>query len=369
MHVIDSLALGGAERVLLEIANRTVVDGHEVSVCVTRNGCALANELRPEIRLWVLDRRSRFDRKGLQSLAAILKKEGVDLLQAHGRSTFAFLAFAKMVGLVRCPIILHDHFGMIELDESVPLWFRVWAKRFTMNYVGVCNRLGHWGEAAGIAPKKISVIENALNLTRIQNATPVDLRHEFGIQADVPIGLVVGGLRHEKGIDILLQALAISKYGRSAKILVVGGERSKEYADKCRLLSSRLNLTDTVLFVGERGDVPNLIRSVDFGLLPSRSESGPLVLIEYLAGALPVVFSTVGGIARRAVNFGVEGSIQPQDPEACAEAIDELLSLRTSDRVMRGKAGQDIASIHFDINTTIPQWYQVYRGALASAAQ
>lgn len=36
LHVIDSLALGGAERMLVDIANASVSDGHTVSVCVTR---------------------------------------------------------------------------------------------------------------------------------------------------------------------------------------------------------------------------------------------------------------------------------------------------------------------------------------------
>jgi hypothetical protein len=46
MHVIDSLAVGGAERMLVEIANASATHGHCVSVCVTRDGRDLAPELR-----------------------------------------------------------------------------------------------------------------------------------------------------------------------------------------------------------------------------------------------------------------------------------------------------------------------------------
>lgn len=61
LHVIDSLAVGGAERVLVELSNQAEQDGHRVAVCVTRSETTLAAGLRPEIDLWVLGRRRRFD--------------------------------------------------------------------------------------------------------------------------------------------------------------------------------------------------------------------------------------------------------------------------------------------------------------------
>src|SRR5262249_9007541 len=120
MHVIDSLCLGGAERMLVDIANATVADGHRVSACITRDGRDLANELRPEVHLWVLARQKRLEWAALKQFAAIIKEHKVDLLHVHGRSTFSFAATVKTLGLIRIPILLHDHYGQIEIDTSVP---------------------------------------------------------------------------------------------------------------------------------------------------------------------------------------------------------------------------------------------------------
>lgn len=367
MHVIDSLALGGAERMLVEIANRAAADGYRVSVCVTRSGCALANTLRPEIGLTVLDRRWRFDWMAIRRFAALVQDQRVDVLHAHGRSTFSLLALTKSVGLIKAPIVLHDHFGGIELDTAVPLWFCLWAKRWASHYVGVDSKLAAWAEVAGISREKTSVIDNALDFNRIQRASPLDLRKEFGIEEDVPIGIVVAGLRRDKGIDLLLEAVAQSSCGRTAKILVVGGARDETYARACRAQSASLGLGNNVIFAGERSDVLKLLRGADFALLPSRSESGPLVLIEYLASGLPVVSSRVGSIARQVADWGVPEFVAPNDVTAFAEALDRLLSLSPGQWRERGKVGQEIALRNFDIHQTMPQWYTVYAAALEAA--
>src|SRR5262245_34387667 len=115
MHVIDSLCLGGAERMLVDIANATAADGHRVSACITRDGRDLANELRPDVPLWVLARQKRFDWTALKQFASIIQEQKVDLLHAHGRSTFSFAATVRTFGLIRTPILLHDHYGQIEI--------------------------------------------------------------------------------------------------------------------------------------------------------------------------------------------------------------------------------------------------------------
>ena len=371
MHVIDSLARGGAERMLVDIANGTVNHGHAVSVCLTRSGSgassALAEELRPEIDLWTLGRYRRFDWAAMMEFAALVKNRRVDILHSHGRSTFSFLALAKTIGLIRTPIVLHDHFGMIELDTSTPPWFRLWANRWVTHYVGVCSKLGQWGETAGIPRDRISVMNNALEFGRIQRAIPFNIRESLGIPEEIPIGIMVGGQRPEKGLDVLLESVALSEYRDSVKILVVGGARDEEYMQRCRAQSTTLGLDDTMIFLGERPDVPSLIKAVDFALLPSRSESGPLVLIEYMAGGLPFVASRVGGIGQQTADLGIPEFVPPGDPSAFARALDRMLSLSPEEMWKRGRAGQDVALDSFDIREIMPDWARVYDLAMETA--
>jgi hypothetical protein len=207
MHVIDSLAVGGAERMLVEIANASAADGHYVAACITRDRQDLAPELRRDITLSVLGRQRRFDLSAMRRFADLVREQNIQLLHAHSRSTFSFLAFCRALGLIRTPILLHDHFGKADLDSSVPCWFRIAAPRYLSGYVGVSQKLQEWAKEAGVPKDRIGFIHNALNLTRITAAKPLDLRAECGILASNRVGIVLGGIRRVKGHLDLLQAL------------------------------------------------------------------------------------------------------------------------------------------------------------------
>lgn len=365
MHVIDSLARGGAERALVEIANQSARDGHSVSICITRFNSDLKVDLRDDIRLTVLDRRSRLDWSGIRRFSSLITSNPVDVLHVYGRSTLAFVAFAKTLRLVspQIPVVFSDQYG-IHLDPSIPFWFRIWAKNYIDFYVGVYDKLAKWAADAGVPQTRIGVIDNALDISRIREADKIDVRKAFDIPEDVPVGIIVGGIRKEKAIDVLLNAIHLSSTGRMAKFLVVGGDRDPIFAETCRRESERLGLNDTVIFAGERADVPNLLKGCDFAVLPSRSEGSPNALIEYMFAGLPFVATAVGGIAPRLTSFGIPEFVPPDDVHALAQAIDRLLSLSPESRRERGKMGMAVAVQHFEIGRVISQWYTVYRSVL-----
>lgn len=366
MHVIDGLPLGGAERMLVDIANAYVGRGYRASACVTRTCLDLATSLDPRVDIHVLGRRRRFDLRPLRRFARIVRDQGVDLLQAHSRSTFSMLAMVKAMGALRVPVILQDHYGSIEKDRSVPGWFRV-AKRFCLShYVGVCPKLGTWAADAGVARDRIQVIGNALDLSRLENSRALDLREAFGLGERDRIGVVVSGIRHDKGIDVLLHALALRTLPASVKVLVVGGANDPEYFTHCRDLCRQLGLDGNVLFVGRRSDVPAIVKGADFALVPSRSESGPLVLIEYLANGLPFVSTSVGDVARQAAEAGLAGFVPPNDAAAFRDAMDALLGCPPSEWRERGAAGRLVAQDCFNIQKVLPRWLEVYKRVLSA---
>jgi glycosyltransferase involved in cell wall biosynthesis len=364
LHVIDSLALGGAERMLVDIANATVADGHRVSVCITRSENHLGVELNSQIQVLVLNRQKRFDWGAIQRFKAFVQHENVDVLHTHSRTTFSFVALMKSLRQIRLPIVMHDHYGGIEIDFSVPRWFQRWGKYLVSHYVGVYERLGEWGSAAGIPADKISVIGNALNLERLRCERGVNLHERFSIAQDIKIGVVVAGIRPEKGIDLLIESVAKSKQRDRFKILIIGGANHLVYAEQCSQNIKRLGLEDIVVFIGKHHQVPELIKHADFALLPSRSESGPLVIIEYLAAGLPIVAFQVGNISKRAVEQGVEGFVPPQDTDAFAHMLDQLLMLSEDQMQKRSLQGLSVAENQFDIRTKMKAWYRVYNKVL-----
>jgi glycosyltransferase involved in cell wall biosynthesis len=368
MHVIDSLTVGGAERMLVDIANSTSTEGHQVSVCATRHRGDLAAGLQPEIKFWELKRKRRFDWRALRLFAALAHDSETDVFHAHGRSTFAFLAFSKALGLIDCPIVVHDH-EYVDSDSTVPYWFRWASARWASHYVGVYSKLESWANDAGIPRDKVTIIQNALDLDRIRAAAVGGIREEFDIPDDIAIGIVVGGQLYVKGTDLLINAFAQSSHRDRARLFIVGDTNDSAYLRDCCALRDSLGLTESITFLGKRLDVASLLKSVDFAVLSSRSESGPLVLIEYMACGLPFVSTNVGGVANLVADLGVPGFVPPNDSLALASALDELLELSPLERSQRGKIGEDIAEQYFNICGRLPEWFRVYASAMGGRKQ
>lgn len=367
MHVIDSLAVGGAERILIEIANRTLEYGHRVSVCITRSDRQLAKSLAREIPIYVLNRRYRWDMVGMLKFLHLLKNDRPEILHIHGRSSLSFLAFLKLFNFIDIPIVFTDQYGAIEIDKAIPHWFKWLGRNCCHIYVGVCDQHRSWAQNAGLPPDKIEIIENALDTRRILRHPPVDLRREVAISEDALLGITVAGWRMEKGLDILIEAVRCTSSKKQFKIVVVGGVRDETYFQSCQKLIIEYGLQDRFIFLGERSDVPGLLQGADFAIMTSRSESGPLTLIEYMAVGLPFVSTRVGAIAQQAEAYGARDFIPPDNPEAMAEVLTLLLSLSPADLLERGKRSREICLQYFDIQQKMPAWFRVYRKALNEA--
>jgi glycosyltransferase involved in cell wall biosynthesis len=364
LHVIDGLGLGGAERMLVDIANRTVADGHRVSVCVTRDNVTLARELDSRVHVLVLARRARISPVGLAWLARFIRTDRVDVIHVHLRSNLAFVLQLRALRAIATPIVFHDHYGTIEVDTAVPVWFRI-GHRFVDRYVGVYDKLTAWARGAGMPAARTTTIPNALDLSRF-GAPASPIRGELGI-GSATLAVMVATLRRDKGIEVLLDALARTAAREQLRVLVAGTDGEPAYAAQCKARCSELGLDRVVTFLGGRTDVPGLLAAADLALLSSHTESGPLVLIEYLAAGLPIVSTRVGDIGRRLAGAGVPGFVAAGDAAAFARELDALLALTPAERRARGELGKQILVEGWDIRSAMPRWYSVYRDAIGGA--
>lgn len=341
----------------VDIANASVADGHQVTMCVTRDTTTLASELDSRIELLVLARRSRLAVRESLRFARWVRRNRVDVMHVHMRHVLAYVLAVHVAFGLRTPIVFHDHYGTIEIDSSVPAWFRV-ASRLLGHYVGVYERLTEWAITAGVPRRRATTIENAIELQRITTAHPHNLRRELNL-SDVPLGVLVATLRRDKGVEVLIEAIAHVRH--PVHIAIAGAEIDAPYAAECRRLIRERGVGDRISLLGGRTDVPRLLQGADFAVLSSHTESGPLVLIEYLAAGLPVVATRVGDIGRRLDALGVPGFVPPSQPVALATAIDELLSAPSARLEQRISVGQRALDAGWTIKAVMPRWYAVYQ--------
>lgn len=365
LHLIDGLGLGGAERMLVDIANQTAADGHRVSVCVTRTDLTLRHELSPAIEVLVLGRTNRISPVALARLAGYIRARRVDVVHVHLRSNLAFLAPLRAAHLVRAPIVFHDHYGTIEVDTEIPAWFRI-ARRYIEVYVGVYQRLVEWAVAAGVPPARAVTIPNALDLARLESSPSATFIADLKLERPKLVIIAVATLRPDKALEVLLDAVARSRHRDEFVVLSIGTEPNADYAEALRVRARTLGLDETMRFVGGRTDVPQVLRTADAAILTSKTESGPLVLIEYLAAKLPIVSTRVGDIGRRLASAGVPGFVEAGDVDAIVRELDALVELTPDERRARGELGRQKLAESFDLRVVMPRWYDAYRAAIAS---
>jgi glycosyltransferase involved in cell wall biosynthesis len=153
-----------------------------------------------------------------------------------------------------------------------------------------------------------------------------------------------------KAIDVFIRAAAKVRLShRDAHFIVVG----KDHGEGLMLgdLARSEGITDSLHFLGERSDVPRLLRALDVGVISSRSESFSNSLMEYLAAGLPAVCTDVGG-AREAIQEGGNGYVVPVgDPGCLAAGICRIL--RSGRRAEMGMASLEHARRHFSVEKTV----------------
>lgn len=191
-----------------------------------------------------------------------------------------------------------------------------------------------------------------------------DVRAELGIRPDQPVVGVVAVLRPQKSLDVLLRASRrLRDEFSELRVLIVGGDGEEE--QRLRGIADALGLGDTVSFLGARADVPDLVGIFDVAALSSDFEGTPLSVMEYMSAAKPVVATRVGGVPDIVVDGETGLLVEPQDPEALAAAITELLRDPVRAAHM-GVAGRERRDREFSIEATARKVEALYEELYAA---
>ncbi len=160
--------------------------------------------------------------------------------------------------------------------------------------------------------------------------------------------LFVGRLAAVKGLPVLLDAMrSLSDTGVTLQVIGDGPDRKALEA-----LSQEYDLTDRVTFLGYRSqsEVSELLANADALVLPSFAEGVPVVLMEAMAAARPVIATQVAGVSEL-VETGISGLLcPPGDAQAMASAIRHVVEdTKAAERM--GEAGR--AAVISEFNADI----------------
>lgn len=339
--------LGGQEAVVDSLARQFVSKGHAVTVLAPypRQNLRLEDGQYPyEMRRHPRFRSTRFGVSWYQFfLRRALRERPFDILHCHGVYPSGYVS-ALVRKRVPIPFVLTAHGGDVY-ENNLRLNKPGLRDRF-VSAVRTADRLiaiSQFTEKAltdlGADTHKIVRINNGVDTETIERtaARPLDL--DPSIQPDNYF-LFIGRLKHQKGVDILLRAMALLS---DAKLVIAGDGAERAGLE---LLTGQLNLNSRVKFVGPvHGETKNyLFQNCICTIVPSRMfEAFGLVVIESYAVGRPVIVTDHPGLADL-VQESVTGFIvDPENPEQLASAMSKMINQSAAMRPAATKAAQQYA--------------------------
>ena len=292
----------------------------------------------------------------IQSIRAkrlLLKQFAVDLVHMNEPGWNSDIVLAAR--LMRIPVVLHLHNPGIVSSRN-------------LNYVAASRVLlcsaAQGNEIVGFEKikEKCVVLHNAVDVGLF--ASGHSIRATIGLaRNDIVIG-TVAQISYRKGIDLFLDtAERLLDGGKKFKFVIVGPKavREEPYFQAIMERTRKGQLKESVVYLGSRDDIPNILATFDVFFLPTRAEPFGMVVIEAMASGIPVVASHVGGIPEIITSHDIGRTVSPLTPEAFSGAIVELLRMEDQVRAL-GERGRQSLVGRFDLAKMGATLGTVYRG-------
>lgn len=327
---VPSLAAGGAERVMVRLANMATQLGIAVDLLVCRAEGVLLPQLSPNVNL--IDLRSPGVIASLPALVRYLRAEkphGILSAMAHAN---VVAVWSRYLAREPCRVIVREAntLGAVyrvtrNTKEKATIWlaraFYGWANSIVAPSQGVAEDLVRLRVAP---PQKVQVIYNPVVTEELFQKAREEPEHEWLQDKKEPVILAVGRLTPQKDFGTLIRAFAAVRRCLPAKLVILG--EGEERAHLQHLLG-QLGLEEDVSLPGVLPNPAAFMSRADLFVLSSRWEGMPNALVEAVALGVPAVSTDCPSGPREVLDGGRLGKLVPVgDVQKMAEAILETLS-------------------------------------------
>jgi glycosyltransferase involved in cell wall biosynthesis len=359
LFTITSLGVGGAERLLVSLADCYVALGHEVTL-VYFHGEAELRPSDPKVKICNLEmHRSPLSViKAMWRLRQLIREHKPDVVNSHLVHANILTRLLRVVNPM--PRLVSSAHNTNEEGRMRFLAYRLTDRLADMSTNVSDEAVKAFEQQGALRPGRMVTIQNGIDtaaLTFVSDARARVLT-ELSLNEATPLLLAVGRLWEQKDYPNLLRAfshLAISP--ELPHLVIVGdGPLRGELVE----MAESLGISDRLHFLGLRHDVADLLSACDFYVMSSAWEGLPMVILEAMACQCFVVATDCGGI--RSV-LGETGFVVPtQNSEALASALERSLQLPNDERKNMGRAARERVVKHFSLKTTAERYLSVYRG-------
>lgn len=291
LHITFSMDEGGVDTLLLELLPLIHSQGIHIDVLALCKGRNRLKNILEKSGIQVIDGKYKniYNPLNILFIRSLLRR--YDIIHSHLFPAQYFLIFASMFLKKRPKLVTTEHCttnGRRKIAYFKPLEKFIY-KRYD-KIVGVSEQaainLSKWIGAR----ENIVAIPNGIHLSRIYNAKTYS-KQDFGMKDSDIVLMMVARFFSQKDHATVIRAM--KELDDRCKLIFVG---SGELMEQCKTLSIELGLSNRILFLGNRNDVPSLIKMADIGILSTYFEGLPISVLEFMAAGKPVIGSDVDGL-------------------------------------------------------------------------
>jgi teichuronic acid biosynthesis glycosyltransferase TuaC len=288
------------------------------------------------------------------------------IIHAHGHPYLTSLAAGKLAKMYAKPFVLTQHNTFIEYNNLFDEFERLNDLTVGKQNLRDADRIIAVSEATkdyvlrlGAKPKKVKVLHNGVDMVKFRPLTGkrLEMRRKLCIPESAIVVLTVRRLVYKNGVDTLIECANIAVKKNSHIVFLAVGKGPD--SDSVKLRIAQLGIEDNFKLAGfvSDADLPSYYNAADMFVLPSKSGEGlPLVALEAMACALPVIATDVGGI-REVLKEDYGKLVPPNQPELLAEAVLDFAAQDFSKRKLELRA---MMEEKFSWDTNVERLIEIY---------
>ena len=346
LHVITSLLTGGAEKLIIDIVPRLRDKGHVVDVVVF-NGAEtpFLQELRKnkDVKVYLLGN-SFYDVRYIFKLRKIIKN--YDIIHTHNSSPQLYTVLAN-VGFHKKLVTTEHNTTNRKRTNCLLRMVDKWMYKHYNQIICISDKAAENLKEYLGCTDKICVIYNGVDVEQFHQAQPI-----VGMKSSRFVALMVAAFRPQKDQDTLVRAIKRLPKDKYEVWFAGDGARMGEVQS----LVKKLGVEDQVKFLGNRTDIPQLLKTADAIVMSTHYEGLSLSNIEGMSASKPFVASDVDGVHEITNGYGVLFS--HEDDQSLSEilqrlAIDDAYYIEVAEKCYYRAKNYDLAKM-------VDRYFEVY---------
>lgn len=362
--VVTGLSMGGAERLVVDLADALVKSGCEVLIAYLK-GPFQVRPRQPEVDVVCLGIESPSDvLSGYSLFLKLLRNFRPDIVHGHMFHATLLVRLARLGAHI--PAVISTMHTAYDGGRLKAIAFRATDRLTDISTNVSCEAVEAFVANGWVRADRMLIVHNGISVDEFRAVPEARrrIRAEFSIAPDCTLFVAAGRLSWSKDYPNLFQALALLPPDLDFKLLIAG---DGELRPELEMLVGELGLSSRVEFLGVRCDIAELMSAADVFVLSSVGEGFALVVVEAMACECVVVATDCGGV--REAFADARFLVPKQDPAALADALLAASALPREEAAELGRAARRRVVDMYSFDRFVDKWHEIYDSLLADDNQ